>query len=60
MVRRHTRSYADSLGDNNEKIYQRHWITLTPTDAVLPRIPGRAAGPLASQEHANATLNEHE
>ncbi len=55
-----TRSYADSLGDNNEKIYQRHWITLTPTDAVLPRIPGRPAGPLASQDHARATLNEHE
>ncbi len=55
-----TRSYADSLGDNNEKIYQRHWITLTPTDAVLPRIPGRPAGPLASQAHADGTLNEHE
>ncbi len=52
-----TRSYADSLGDNNEKIYQRHSITLTPTDAVLPRIPGRPAGPLASRVHGNATLN---
>jgi hypothetical protein len=55
-----TRSYADSLGDNNEKIYQRHWITLTPTDAVLPRIPGRPAGPLARWDRARATLNEHE
>ncbi|MFP5283744.1 MAG: glycogen debranching protein, partial [Actinomycetes bacterium] len=43
-----TRSYADSLDDpGNEKVFQRHWITLTPTDAVLPRLPGRAAGPLA-------------
>ena len=55
-----TRSYADSLGADNEKIFQRHWIGLTPTDAVLPQIPGRAAGPLASRAHANATLNEHE
>ena len=56
-----TRSYADSLLDpNNEKVFQRHWIGLTPTDAVLPRLPGRAAGPLASRRHGNATLNEHE
>lgn len=32
-----TDSYADSLDDpGNEKVYQRHWIGLTPTDAVLP------------------------
>ena len=56
-----TRSYADSLQrPGNEKVFQRHWIGLTPTDAVLPRIPGRAAGPLASRAHGNATLNEHE
>ena len=56
-----TRSYADSLVDpGNEKVFQRHWIGLTSTDAVLPRLPFRAAGPLASQEHGNATLNEHE
>ena len=56
-----TRSYADSLENpGNEKVFQRHWIGLTPTDAVLPRIPGRAAGPLASRAHARATLNEHE
>ena len=56
-----TRSYADSLLDpGNEKVFQRHWIGLTPTDAVLPRLPGRAAGPLASRQHGNATLNEHE
>jgi hypothetical protein len=56
-----TRSYADSLVDpGNEQVFQRHWIGLTPTDAVLPRLPGRAAGPLASPRHGNATLNEHE
>ena len=55
------RSYADSLVDpGNEKVFQRHWIGLTPTDAVLPRIPGRAAAPLASDEHANTTLDQHE
>ena len=56
-----TRSYADSLVDpGNEKVFQRHWIGLTPTDAVLPRLPGRDGGPLASRQHGNATLNEHE
>ena len=40
-----TNSYADSLlNPDNEKVFQRHWIGLTPTDAVLPRIP---AGPPA-------------
>jgi hypothetical protein len=56
-----TRSYADSLLDpGNEKVFQRHWIGLTPTDAVLPLLPFRAAGPLASGQHGNATLDEHE
>jgi hypothetical protein len=56
-----TRSYADSLVDpGNERVFQRHWIGLTPTDAVLPGLPFRAAGPLASRRHGNATLNEHE
>ncbi|HVD82265.1 MAG TPA: hypothetical protein VNB87_17190 [Propionibacteriaceae bacterium] len=48
------RSYADSLDDpDNEKVFQRHWIGLTPTDAVLPKMPGRPSAPLASDEHAN-------
>ena len=56
-----TRSYADSLTDpGNEKVFQRHWIGLTPTDAVLPELPGRPSTPLASDAHANATLDEHE
>ena len=41
-----TRSYADSLEDpGNEKVFQRHWIGLTPTDAVLPRLPAGRQGP---------------
>ncbi|WP_375426517.1 glycogen debranching protein [uncultured Friedmanniella sp.] len=56
-----TRSYADSLDDpGNEQVFQRHWIGLTPTDAVLPAIPGRKAAPLASRKHAVATLKEHQ
>ena len=56
-----TRSYADSLDDpGNVKVFQRHWIGLTPTDAVLPRLAGRPAGPLAAVNRANATLDEHE
>ena len=55
------RSYADSLTDpGNEQVFQRHWIGLTPTDAVLPRLPERAAGPLASRAHAATTLAQHE
>ena len=62
------KSYADSLDDpdeggtgpRNEKVFQRHWIGLTPTDAVLPGVGGRKPGPLASREHANTTLTQHE
>jgi hypothetical protein len=55
------RSYADSLDDpGNEQVFQRHWIGLTPTDAVLPKLPGRPSAPLASNEHANTTLTQHE
>jgi hypothetical protein len=55
------RSYADSLADpGNVKVFQRHWIGLTPTDAVLPRLPGRPAGPLANWRRANVTLDQHE
>ena len=55
------RSYADLLDDpSNEQVFQRHWIGLTPTDAVLPKLPGRRSAPLASDEHANTTLTQHE
>ena len=53
--------YADSLRDpGNVKVFQRHWIGLTPTDAVLPGLPGRAAAPLATRGHARVTLEQHE
>ncbi len=56
-----SRSYADSLKDpGNVQVFQRHWIGLTPTDAVLPALPGRASAPLASRSHGNATLTQHE
>lgn len=56
-----TRSYADSLDDpGNVKVFQRHWIGLTPTDAVLPALPGRPSAPLASRSHGVATLEEHQ
>ncbi len=56
-----THSYADSLKDpGNVQVFQRHWIGLTPTDAVLPALPGRASAPLASRTHAVSTLNQHE
>ena len=59
--RRRAESYADSLDDpGNKKVFQRHWIGLTPTDAVLPKLPGRRSAPLASDEHANTTLDQHE
>ncbi len=55
------RSYADSLDDpGNQKVFQRHWIGLTPTDAVLPELPGRPSAPLASDNHGNTTLTQHE
>jgi hypothetical protein len=55
------KSYADSLDDpGNEKVFQRHWIGLTPTDAVLPGVGDHKPGPLASREHANTTLDQHE
>jgi len=55
------RSYADSLdGADDRRVFQRHWIGLTPTDAVLPELRDRAAGPLASRRHARATLDQHE
>ena len=53
-------SYADSLKDpDNAKVFQRHWIGLTPTDAVLPQAAGSALGP-AGVADANRTLDQHE
>ncbi len=56
-----TASYADSLMDPGDvKLFHRHWIGLTPVEAELPAINGAAAGPLASLQHATATVAKHE
>lgn len=48
-----TNSYADSLSDS--KVFQRHWIGLTPAEVELP-----GNTPLASTAHGVATLAQHE
>jgi hypothetical protein len=49
--------YADSLADPGDvQVFQRHWIGLTPTDALLAN-PGGHGTPLASVEHANLVLD---
>jgi hypothetical protein len=48
-------AYADSLADPGDvKVFQRHWIGLTPMEAELP------AGPLASGPHATVALAQRE
>ncbi len=60
-----TAQYADSIDDpsnpanDNTKIFQRHWIGLTPMDAELVR-PGQVTRPLASDQHAQAALARRE
>jgi hypothetical protein len=57
--------YADSVDDpdnpanDNTSIFQRHWIGVTPMEAVLTR-PGQAASPLASAEHGAIALEQRE
>ena len=54
------RQYADSLtGPDNERVFQRHWIGVTPMDAMLVR-PGQPARPLAGDEHGNTALRQRE
>jgi hypothetical protein len=54
------RGYADSLDDpGNHKVFQRHWIGLTPMDAMLQGTGG-AQRPLASYRHAVIALNQRE
>jgi hypothetical protein len=58
------KGYADSVDDpadpanDNAPIFQRHWIGVTPMEAVLTR-PGRTS-PLASAEHAKTALDQRE
>ena len=55
-----TRQYADSLvNPDNTRVFQRHWIGVTPMDAMLVR-PGEPPRPLANDEHGNAALDERE
>jgi hypothetical protein len=51
--------YADSLGDNGEKIQQRHWITGTPMDAEL-MIGERAFPGLSELGRSTRSLALHE
>lgn len=54
------RQYADSLDDpGNEKVFQRHWIGVTPMDALLVR-PGRPTRPLAGDSHGQTALQQRE
>ncbi|MGH3328939.1 MAG: hypothetical protein ACRDPT_14300 [Streptomycetales bacterium] len=60
-----TDSYADSLDDpgdpanDNTAIFQRHWIGVTPMEALLTR-DGEPQGPLAGREHGRLALDERE
>ncbi len=60
-----TANYADSIdnpddpANDNTKIFQRHWIGLTPLDAELVQ-EGRLTEPLATDEHGRAVLAKRE
>jgi hypothetical protein len=52
--------YADSLTNpNNERVFQRHWIGVTPMDAMLVRA-GQPTRPLANDEHGTIALEQRE
>ena len=52
--------YADSLSDPGDvKVFQRHWIGLTPVEAELVQ-PGQPARPLAATDHANLAVSKRE
>jgi hypothetical protein len=54
------RQYADSLaGPDNTRVFQRHWIGVTPMDAMLVR-PGRPTRPLANDAHGVIALEQRE
>ena len=54
-----TRQYADSLGEDNAQVFQRHWIGVTPAEVELKR-PGRTDAPLAPLAHARALVERRE
>jgi hypothetical protein len=51
--------HADSLGENNEKIQQRHWITVTPMEAELT-VTRRPVPGLTTFDHGTDSLALHE
>ena len=51
--------HADSLGENDEKIQQKHWITGTPMDAVLT-VKGDTVPGLAEYRNGTDSLKLHE
>jgi len=51
--------HADSLGENDEQIQQRHWITGTPMDAELV-LDGETVPGIASLENGTRSLALHE
>ncbi|HET9421068.1 MAG TPA: glycogen debranching protein [Nocardioides sp.] len=54
------RQYADSLANpDNTKVFQRHWIGVTPMDAMLVR-PGQPTRPLADDDHGVTALEQRE
>jgi hypothetical protein len=60
-----TNQFADSIDDpanpanDNTKLFQRHWIGVTPMDAELVR-PGQVTRPLATDEHGRTALAQRE
>jgi hypothetical protein len=54
------RQYADSLTNpDNARVFQRHWIGVTPMDAMLAR-PGQPTRPLADDVHGTTALEQRE
>ncbi|MDQ1603991.1 MAG: hypothetical protein QOE01_1836 [Actinomycetota bacterium] len=60
-----TNQYADSIdypsnpANDNTKIFQRHWIGLTPMEAELVR-PGQVTRPLASDLHGQEGIAQRQ
>jgi hypothetical protein len=53
--------YADSLRNpDNEQVFQRHWIGVTPMDVDLLTEDERVVPGLATREHGRAALKERE
>jgi hypothetical protein len=51
--------HADSLGEEGQKIQQKHWITVTPMEAELT-VDGRPVPGLTTFDHGTRSLALHE